>query len=228
MYQKVNRLSDFNRISLLSSSPRRRELIKALLNPVSISGSRGEEPRPEKYETPEKYVLRSAITKLGKGNCSGDEGWLVSADTIVALDGEILGKPNSDEEARYMLRRLRNRRHQVVTGIAVADVVSGELCREVETSDIYTRDYSDEDIETYIARGEPFDKAGAYAVQDDEFNPVTRVEGCYLNVVGLPLCLLVRYLERLGAKPKLRPFNQIPYHDRCSDCRLRSVLESES
>lgn len=228
MYQKANKLSDSNRISLLSSSPRRRELIKALLNPVSISGSRGEEPRPEKCETPEKYVLRSAIAKLGKGNCAGDEGWLVSADTIVALDGEILGKPNSDEEARDMLCRLRHRRHQVVTGIAVADVVSGELCCEVETSDIYTRDYSDEDIETYIARGEPFDKAGAYAVQDDEFNPVTRVEGCYLNVVGLPLCLLIRSLECLGAKPKLRPFNQIPYHDRCSDCRLRSVLESES
>ncbi len=221
-------MTDSNKISLLSSSPRRRELIKALLNPVSISGSRGEEPRPEKYEIPEKYVLRSAIAKLGKGDYAGDEGWLVSADTVVALDGEILGKPNSDEEARDMLTRLRNRRHQVVTGIAVTDAVSGELRREVETSDIYTRDYSDEDIETYIARGEPFDKAGAYAVQDDELNPVTRVDGCYLNVVGLPICLLVLSLERLGAKPKLRPFNQIPYYDRCSDCRLRSLLESES
>lgn len=221
MCQKANTLSDSRRISLLSSSPRRRELIKAILNPVSISDSRGEEPRPERRETPEKYVLRSAIAKLGKGNYAEDEGWLVSADTVVALDGEIFGKPNSDEEAWDMLIRLRNRRHQVITGLSVVDAESGRLVAETETSDIYTRHYTDEAIETYIARGEPFDKAGAYAVQDDEFNPVARVDGCYLNVVGLPLCLLLRSLESLGAKPKLRPFNKIPYYDRCSNCRLQ-------
>lgn len=220
-------MSDSNRISLLSSSPRRRELIKSFLNPLSISGSRGEEPRPEAGESPEKYVIRSAIAKLGERNWRRDDGWLVSADTVVALDGEIFGKPNSDEEARDMLTRLRDRRHQVVTGIAVADAGSGQLRCEVETSDIYTRNYSDEDIEAYIARREPFDKAGAYAVQDDEFNPVIRVEGCYLNVVGLPMCLLVAALDALGARPKLRPLNQIPYYDRCSDCRLRAVSESE-
>lgn len=219
-------MSNSNGISLLSSSPRRRELIKSLMNPVSISGSRGEEPRPEAGETPEKYVIRSAIAKLGERSWSGD-GWLVSADTVVALDGDILGKPNSDEEARDMLTRLRDRRHQVVTGIAVADAISGQLRCEVETSDIYTRNYSDDDIEAYIARREPFDKAGAYAVQDDEFDPVIRVEGCYLNVVGLPMCLLVAALDTLGAKPKLRPLDQIPYYDRCSDCRLQAVSESE-
>ena len=208
----------------MSSSPRRRELIKALLNPVSISGSRGEEPRPEEGETPEKYVKRSAIAKLGVQNQGGGERWLVSADTVVALDGDILGKPHSDEEAREMLTRLRNRRHQVVTGFAVMDAESGRALVETETSNIYTRNYTDEAIETYIARGEPFDKAGAYAVQDDEFDPVAQVDGCYLNVVGLPLCLLVQSLESLGAEPKLRPLNQIPYHDRCGDCRLSRPL----
>ena len=220
-------MSDSSGISLLSSSPRRRELIKSLLNPVSISGSRGEEPRPKADETPEKYVIRSAIAKLGERSWSGGDGWLVSADTVVALDGEIFGKPNSDEEARDMLTRLRERRHQVVTGIAVADAGSGQLRCEVETSDIYTRNYSDEDIEAYIARREPFDKAGAYAVQDDEFSPVIRVEGCYLNVVGLPMCLLVAALDALGARPKLRPLDQIPYYDRCANCRLQAVSESE-
>ena len=220
-------MSDSNVISLLSSSPRRRELIKSLMDPVSISGSRGEEPRPEVGETPEKYVIRSAIAKLGERSWSDDDGWLVSADTVVALEGDILGKPNSDEEARDMLTRLRARWHQVVTGIAVADASSGQLRCEVETSDIYTRNYSDEDIEAYIARREPFDKAGAYAVQDDEFDPVIRVEGCYLNVVGLPMCLLVAALDTLGVKPKLRPLDQIPYYDRCSDCRLQAVSESE-
>ena len=220
-------MSDSNGISLLSSSPRRRELIRSLLNPVLISASRGEEPRPKADETPEKYVIRSAIAKLGERSWSGGDGWLVSADTVVAMDGEIFGKPSSDEEARDMLTRLRDRRHQVVTGIAVADVGSGQLRCEVETSDIYTRNYSDEDIEAYIARREPFDKAGAYAVQDDEFKPVIRVEGCYLNVVGLPMCLLVAALDALGARPKLRPLDQIPYYDRCSDCRLQAVSESE-
>ena len=219
---------DSRGISLLSSSPRRRELIRAFLNPVSISGSRGEEPRPDAGEIPQNYVTRSAIAKLGDGKRSDDEGCLVSADTIVALDGDILGKPNSDEEARDMLRRLRNRRHQVVTGVAALDTKSGRLLFETDTSDIYTRNYSDDDIEVYIARREPFDKAGAYAVQDDLFNPVTRVEGCYLNVVGLPLCLLVGLLRGLGANPKLRPLNQIPYYDRCADCRLQCLLESES
>lgn len=221
-------MSDLNRISLLSSSPRRRELIASLLNPLSISGSRGEEPRPDASDPPEKYVIRSAIAKLGDGKRRSDEGCLVSADTIVALDGEIFGKPNSDEEARDMLRRLRNRRHQVITGVAVLDTESGRLRYETDASDIYTRDYSDQDIEKYIARREPFDKAGAYAVQDDAFNPVIRVEGCYLNVVGLPLCLLVKLLRRLDADPRLRPLDQIPYYDRCADCRLQTALESES
>ena len=173
-------------------------------------------------------MARSALAKLGEGAWSADDGWLVSADTVVALDGEILGKPNSVEEARDMLTRLRNRRHEVVTGISVLNPKSGMGLVETETSDIFTRNYSDEAIETYIARGEPFDKAGAYAVQDDEFNPVTRVDGCYLNVVGLPLCLLIRSLDILGAKPKLRPFNQIPYHDRCRDCRMHAALECKS
>ena len=221
-------MPDSSEIALLSSSPRRRELIASLLNPVSISGSRGEEPRPEDGESPEKYVIRSAVAKLGDGSSDSGERWLVSADTVVALDGAIFGKPASDEEARDMLRRLRDRKHQVVTGVAALDTGSGRLESETDTSDIYTRDYSDMDIEAYIARREPFDKAGAYAVQDDEFSPVVRVEGCYLNVVGLPMCLLVSLLRRLDADPRLRPLDQIPYYDRCADCRLQAAPEGES
>ena len=93
-------MPDSSEIALLSSSPRRRELIASLLNPVSISGSRGEEPRPEDGESLEKYVIRSAIAKLGDGWPVSGERWLVSADTVVALDGAIFGKPASEEEAR--------------------------------------------------------------------------------------------------------------------------------
>ena len=214
-------MSDLDPITLLSSSPRRREIIRGLLNPVSISGSRGVEPRPDEGESPERYVVRCAASKLGDGAQTGDAGILVGADTVVALDGEILGKPNCDAEARLMLRKLRNRRHSVVTGIVALDARSGEARSCVETSRIYTRNYSDEDIEAYIASREPFDKAGAYAVQDDEFRPVTRVDGCYLNVVGLPLCRLAESIESLGANLKLRSFSEIPYYDRCEDCRLK-------
>ena len=213
------------KITLLSSSPRRREIARGLLNPVSIQPSRGEEPRPNPGETPAGYVIRSAVAKLGDGPHDPADGCLVGADTVVALDGEIFGKPATDSEARQMLRRLRNRRHQVVTGVAALDAKTGRLLSEYDVSLIYTRDYSDADVEKYIARREPFDKAGAYAVQDDDFNPVSGVEGCYLNVVGLPLCLLASLAKRLNVPLQLRPLAEIPYYERCAGCKLNQASE---
>lgn len=213
------------KITLLSSSPRRREIARGLLNPTAIQASRGEEPRPNSGEPPADYVIRSAVAKLGDGPHDPSDGCLVGADTIVTLDGEIFGKPATDSEARQMLERLRNRRHEVVTGVAALDSKTGRLLSASDVSLIYTRDYSDADIEKYIAGREPFDKAGAYAVQDDDFNPVSRVEGCYLNVVGLPLCLLSSLTERLGVPLQLRPLSEIPYYERCADCKLNHTSE---
>ena len=212
--------------TLLSSSPRRREIVSAFNGRVEVAASRGTEPRPLDRESPHDYVVRCAVAKLGTGPFDSDATSLVSADTVVALDGEILGKPESDEHARSMLRSLRNRRHDVVTGVAVLGPAAGRTVTGSESSAVLTRNYSDEDIEEYIARREPFDKAGGYAVQDGDFAPVSNVEGCYLNVVGLPLCLLLGLLREVGAEAKLRPLNEVPYYDRCIDCKLRIDLEA--
>ena len=212
--------------TLLSSSPRRREIVSAFGGRVDVAGSRGTEPEPLKGEAPDDYVVRCAVSKLGAGPFGSELGCLVSADTVVALDGEILGKPESDVHARSMLKCLRNRRHEVVTGVAVLDPTSGRAVTGSESSVVVTRDYSDEEIEKYIARHEPLDKAGGYAIQDGDFAPVSNVEGCYLNVVGLPLCLLVRLLRGVGVEAKLRPLNEVPYYGRCTDCRLGTDLEA--
>ena len=158
-------------ITLLSSSPRRREIVSAFGGRVDVTGSRGTEPEPLKGEAPDDYVVRCAVSKLGAGPFGSELGCLVSADTVVALDGEILGKPESDGHARFMLKRLRNRRHEVATGVAVLDTVTGRTITGAETSSVLTRDYSDGEIEKYIARREPLDKAGGYAVQDGDFAP---------------------------------------------------------
>ena len=125
-----------------------------------------------------------------------------------------------------MLRRLRNRRHEVVTGVAVLEPTTGRVVTGSESSAVLTRDYSDEEIDKYVARREPLDKAGGYAVQDGDFAPVSNVEGCYLNVVGLPLCLLIELLRRVDVEAKLRPLNEVPYYGRCTDCKLGTHLEA--
>ena len=213
------------RITLLSSSARRREIVGAAFPNAAIEGSRGEEPRPERGEAASEYVVRSALAKLGEppanvGTHQSVNGVLLSADTVVALEGEILGKPASPEEARTMLERLSDGWHQVVTGVAVSDGATGRTLTGVETSDVRTRPFSDDEIEAYVASGEPFDKAGGYAVQDKSFRPVRRADGCYLNIVGLPLCAVIELLQRLGATPELREPQSIPYYDGCRDCRL--------
>ena len=196
-----------------------------MLSSTVIADARGEEPRPEPNEPAESFVVRSAVAKLGVVRRTPSYGWLVAADTVVVSDGRILGKPTTDYEARHMLTSLRNRWHEVTTGVAVADVRDGSVRTGVETSRILTRDYSDYAIEAYVGSREPFDKAGAYAVQDQFFKPVVSVEGCYLNVVGLPLCVAVNLLSEAGAQPQLRPFSQIPYYSLCKRCKLRDHPE---
>jgi MAF protein len=121
---------------------------------------------------------------------------VVAADTLVVIDDDVLAKPRDADDARTMLERLRNRAHRVVTGVVLA-AAEMSWAGAVETR-VVMRDYADAEVEAYIARGEPFDKAGGYAVQDQEFRPVERLDGCYLNVVGLPLCAVAAGLNALG------------------------------
>jgi septum formation protein len=142
-------------------------------------------------------AVNVAVAKARATTAASDE-IIVAADTLVVVDSTILVKPLHHDEARGMLARLRGRPHHVVSGVALR-TSEQEWAAVVDTL-VMMRAYTDADIEAYIARGEPFDKAGGYAVQDHTFRPVERLEGCYLNVVGFPLCAVAAGLTALGVK----------------------------
>jgi septum formation protein len=166
----------------------------------AISASVDEAHRPS--EQPEELVERLAEAKAraaaaGLANRAGP-AIVVGADTEVAVDGRVLGKPTSAENARSMLRHLSGRTHSVITGLAVMRLPDGAARTEHETTLVTFAPLTEDEIEDYVASGEPFDKAGAYAIQGRGGRFVTRVEGCYFNVVGLPLARLYRILRELG------------------------------
>ena len=123
---------------------------------------------------------------------------IIAADTTVVDEGQILGKPANAYEAESMLRRLRGREHQVFTALAVVRRSEGFLALDWCVTQVPMRTYSDEEMYAYIATGDPLDKAGAYAIQHPDFSPVANLEGCYANVMGLPLCHLKRTLDAAG------------------------------
>jgi MAF protein len=186
---------------LASNSPRRKQLLQlggwAF---QSIAADVDEDPLPG--EEPRAYVLRLAREKAQVGAQKAPEAQVVVAADTTVVDGvEILGKPANQAEAAAMLGRLRGRRHQVYTGLAAWRREDGlELC-DVCVTAVIMRDYSEAEIQAYVATGDPLDKAGAYAIQHTGFDPVERIEVCYANVVGLPLCLLSRLLAQLGLPP---------------------------
>jgi MAF protein len=151
----------------------------------------------ERYLLPEPSVAAINVAKAKATSVQPElDEVVLAADTLVVIDGDILGKPPDPPAARAMLERLRGRPHHVFTGIAIRNSEL-EWAAVVDTR-VWMRDYASEEVEAYIARGEPFDKAGGYAVQDTVFRPVERLEGCYLNVVGLPLCAVAAGLRTLG------------------------------
>lgn len=183
-------------LTLASNSPRRRQLLALTGLPFSICPVEIDE-RPNPNEPPDQYVLRLAAHKARAATaCPGEI--ILTADTTVADGDRILGKPEDAEEARAMLRDLRYRRHTVFTAIGVSDLRSGELLTDLCATHVWMRNYSDAEMEAYIATGDPFDKAGAYAIQHPDFHPVERIEGCYACVVGLPVCHVIRALARFG------------------------------
>ncbi|MXZ46140.1 MAG: septum formation protein Maf [Chloroflexi bacterium] len=188
---------------LASASPRRRELLPALgvtfeVIPADIDESGADE---DAARLARDLARRKALVVAADRPADT----VIGADTIVVLDGRQLGKPADAAEARAMLEALRGRTHHVVTGVAV--IADGAEATEAVTTAVTMRDYSDDEVTRYIARGEPFDKAGAYAVQDPEFAPATAVEGCRCAVIGLPLWTLRRLLLGAGvdAKPPRLP-----------------------
>jgi MAF protein len=122
---------------------------------------------------------------------------IIAADTIVTLDGQILGKPEDDSEARQMLSALRGRTHKVHTGMAIFDAGSSYEILDTHSAQVKMRDYTDREMAAYIASGDPLDKAGAYAIQNHKFRPVKALDGCYLGVMGLSICHLLQLFDQL-------------------------------
>jgi len=185
------------RLILASGSPRRRELISLLGLPFIIRAANVDE-RWLDGESPADMVVRLSQVKVRSIGAARRDELVIAADTVVALDDQVLGKPVSPDEAAHMLRLLRGRLHHVYSGISAWHPASGRLVTELSDSAVWMRDYADDELVRYVASGDPLDKAGAYAIQHPTFDPVERVEGCWLSVMGFPLCHLGRALVQFG------------------------------
>ncbi|NLI69788.1 MAG: septum formation protein Maf [Firmicutes bacterium] len=185
---------------LASASPRRAELLEQVGYTFEVCPGNAREEVGEGL--PSAGVESLALKKSLSVAPSFDRGAILGADTVVCCDGKTLGKPVDEDEAIASLKLLSGRRHEVITGIALVDAagewssVTDHLCTEV-----WWRDLDEEEILHYVRSGEPMDKAGAYGIQGFASVFVERLEGCYFNVMGLPLGLVYRHLARWGIKP---------------------------
>lgn len=191
---------------LASNSPRRRELLALGGWEYDVLSTQVDEA-PHVGEDGVEYVQRLAISKVATAaGQMGVQGVIIAADTSV-IDNQvtgktkIFGKPRDLYEATEMLQDLRGHTHQVHTAIAILNTLDGTIQSDLCTSNVTMRRYSDEEIKGYVASGDPMDKAGAYAIQHSGFHPVEQLDGCFANVMGLPLCHLTRSLVHFGITP---------------------------
>jgi septum formation protein len=183
-------------VVLASASPRRRVLlnqigIDCLVHPANIVESK-------LWSKPEAAVIENAVQKAQAVRKAVADAVIIGADTMVVLDDNILGKPKSKREAIDMLSSLSGKMHIVLTGLALLDSKTGELWTECEKTRVYFKSLSQLEIVSYVTSGASMDKAGAYGIQDRGALFVERIDGCYYNVVGLPLVALARGLESLS------------------------------
>ncbi|MCS1407197.1 MAG: Septum formation protein Maf [Verrucomicrobia subdivision 3 bacterium] len=184
---------------LASGSPRRRELLEALGVEFEVIQSDADEMAGSQL-TPRDLVCRNAEIKAGDVAARYPNRWVLGADTAVALDDRIFGKPRSMKEAETMLTTLQGQRHQVYTGVCLIHRSSNSQETWCDFTQVGFRRLSPRQIQDYLARIEPLDKAGAYAIQDDGERIVGRIEGSLSNVVGLPLESLEDALDRLNIR----------------------------
>ena len=187
-----------NRFVLASKSPRRSEMLRQLGFDFDIIPSRVEENFVQK-ETPQEHVIRLAEAKaLEIGNRYPDR-WIIAADTIVYIDGNILGKPKSEEEALEMLNLLSGQEHFVLSGFSVHHLGKGKGDHQAVQTVVRVKALTPVEMNWYVNTGEPFDKAGGYAIQGIGSFMIESIQGSYSNIVGLPLCELIQRLISLGA-----------------------------
>ncbi len=193
----LSRSTSSGGLTLASASPRRRELMEILGLEFTVTpGDLPEDTIPG--ESPQDMVRRLSREKAVAVAAGMNSGLVIGADSTVVFEGQAVGKPVDDDDARRMLRQLSGTTHHVSTGLTVVDAASGRTLSDAMTSEITLRDITDREIEETIVSGVPRDKAGAYAVQDRDLRPAISWQGCYNNIVGLPVCRLLEMLRELG------------------------------
>ncbi len=202
------------RFVLASASPRRRELLARLGLPFDVRPADIDEDAGLSRD-PQIVARRLARTKAEAARLAELDMPIIAADTVVAYEGTLLGKPRDAGEARLMLQTLRGQTHEVVTAVALIPPGRRSILSRQPLTRVTMRDYTDAEIEASIARGDPFDKAGAYAIQDDLFRPVERYDGCYCNVVGLPLWPLLEILRKAELPVEVAADQLLP---QCASC----------
>jgi septum formation protein len=180
------------RLVLASASPRRADLLAAAGLDFDVVPADVDESALD-GEAPEPHVLRLALLKAERVAAARPGDVVLGADTVVTIDGLILGKPSDEDDALAMLRRLSGRMHEVLTGVAVVRGV--EVATGLDRTMVHFTQFSEEDLAWYVRSGEPMDKAGGYGIQGRASRFVDRIEGSYSNVVGLPVSLVVRLLD---------------------------------
>ncbi len=195
------------KLILASSSPRRAEVLRDAGFAFEIRPAPVDETR-HPHESAEAYVERIAEAKAqaaaAQARQAGEPAIIIAADTTVLIDGHILEKPADATDARRMLRLLSGRTHEVLTALAVTNIATGQESLHVERTRVEIVTLSEEEIANYIATGEPFDKAGAYGIQGIAGRFAARINGCYFNVLGMPLSRLWTTLHALGWKESSR------------------------
>ena len=215
---------------LASQSPRRRELLglcgypfDTLIADVDENSVSDPDPAQDCIQTAQlkaKAILNQILSHQRKRKI------IIAADTIVALNGQILGKPRNAADANHMLTILRGRTHDVHTGVMIIDLDSGQEVMGSHTAVVKMRHYTDQEMTAYVASDDPLDKAGAYAIQHPIFRPVEQLNGCYLGVMGLSICHLLQLLQQIDLPFQGELASLEAAHQRY-ECRLYDNIAQE-
>tara|TARA_B100000029_G_C17608388_1_gene968265 strand:- start:15 stop:677 length:663 start_codon:yes stop_codon:yes gene_type:complete len=180
-------------LGLASKSPRRIQLLTLLGVNFEIITNNNIELKPNQNELPKPYSIRTSNDKLKKIDADNKE-FIIASDTIIAFQNQIFGKPKDKKDAFKMLSKLSNNLHEVITTISILNTNTGEIKYNTQITKVYFKNWNQKNIKNYINNFDIKDKAGAYAIQDGTNSPVKKINGCTLNVIGLPVCNLIELL----------------------------------
>ncbi|MCS7363879.1 MAG: Maf family protein [archaeon GB-1867-035] len=185
------------KIVLASTSPRRQKLLRRYIKNLQVIPPKIDEEEIKEND-PRRKVLKTAVMKAESIMEEVKEGIIIAADTIIELDGKIIGKPRNLNEAKEILLELNGRKHKVITGVVVIDCEKKRRIMDIVETEVYMKNLSIEEIEFYVKTKEPLGKAGAYAIQELGAILINKINGCFYNVVGLPLPKLYEMLKEVN------------------------------